>query len=185
MENEPQLSLSTKLTAIKSGIHHAFIEVYNELHVKVFRFFLKRVSREDVAKELTQQCFIRVWEFRHTLSETHPLEVQVFIIARSLLINYIRKEAAGNRLKTAYSQSAGSQELVPDSSSRLEIISEVRTLIETLPPVRKKIMVLKAFHGFSNREIAVEMDVSLKTVEDHITKAFRHIKRVMATLLFL
>jgi RNA polymerase sigma factor (sigma-70 family) len=185
MENEPQLSLSTKLTAIKCGIHHAFIEVYNELHVKVFRFYLKRVSREDMAKELTQQCFIRLWEFRHTLSESHPLEIQIFIIARSLLINHIRKEATGNKLKAAYAQSAGSQELVPDSSSRLEIITEVRSLIETLPPMRKKILVLKAFHGFSNREIATEMNISLKTVEDHVTKAFRHLKRAVTTFFFL
>lgn len=184
MDNEREKIRSTQLTAIKSGIHYAFIEVYNELHIKVFRFFIKRVRAEDMAKELTQQCFIRLWEFRHTLSESHPLEVQLFVIARSLLINHIRKEATGKKHQAAYIRAAETQELVPDTSSRLEIISEVRSLIEGLPPVRKKILVLKTFHGFSNREIAVEMNISPKTVEDHITKAFRHLKKSVTAFFF-
>jgi len=40
-------------------------------------------------------------------------------------------------------------------------------------------MLLKTFHDFSNREIAQEMKISVKTVEDHISKAFRRMKEVM------
>jgi DNA-directed RNA polymerase specialized sigma24 family protein len=78
---------------LKEGNHEAFVEVYHALHVKLFRWFLKKVSLHDVAKELTQQCFIRLWQYRESLSLDHPLEKQVFIIARSLLINHLKKEA--------------------------------------------------------------------------------------------
>ncbi|HWB92398.1 MAG TPA: hypothetical protein VG605_11115, partial [Puia sp.] len=67
------MSLSAKLPAIKEGDHCAFMEVYEQLHVKIFRFFLKRNLLQDTAKDLTQQCFIRLWQFRHTLSYAHPL----------------------------------------------------------------------------------------------------------------
>jgi RNA polymerase sigma-70 factor (ECF subfamily) len=56
----------------------------------------------------------------------------------------------------------------------------VNAAIETLPPVRKRVIILKAFHGFSNKEIAQQMEISVKTVEDHVTKAFRHIREVIA-----
>jgi RNA polymerase sigma-70 factor (ECF subfamily) len=59
----------------------------------------------------------------------------------------------------------------------------VNAAIETLPPVRKRVMILKAFHGFSNKEIAQQMEISVKTVEDHVTKAFRHIRQVMVLLI--
>src|ERR1700761_4002701 len=95
------ISLSPKLAAIKEGDHAAFIEVYHLMHAKLFRFFLKKIFLHDTAKDLTQQCFIRLWQFRHTLSDQHPLEKQVFIIARSLLINHIKKEATQKKLKVA------------------------------------------------------------------------------------
>ena len=178
------ISLSLKLTAIKEGDHEAFIEVYHILHAKLFRFFLKKIFLHDTAKDLTQQCFIRLWQFRHTLSDDHPLEKQVFIIARSLLINHLKKEATQRKVKTAHGLTFIS-EAEPAEDVHFERADEVNAAIETLPPVRKRIIILKAFHGFSNKEIAQQLEISVKTVEDHVTKAFRHIRQVIALVIVL
>jgi RNA polymerase sigma factor (sigma-70 family) len=180
MKNLSQTAELPKLTSIKEGDHAAFLDVYNLLHVKIFRFFLKRVFLPDTAKDLTQQCFIRLWQFRHTLSEDHPLEKQVFIIARNLLINHIKKEATQHRLKIIHSQSLEKDSIQPSHANHFEVTNEVSAAIETLPPVRKKIIMLKAFQGCSNKEIASEMRISVKTVEDHVSKAFRHIRQAGA-----
>jgi len=177
MENLSQTAGLPKLISIKEGDHAAFLDVYNALHVKIFRFYLKRVFLQDTAKDLTQQCFIRLWQFRHTLSEEHPLEKQVFIIARNLLINHIKKEATQHRLKLLHSQSLEKDNIQPSHAIHFEVSNEVSAAIETLPPVRKKIIMLKAFQGCSNKEIATEMSISIKTVEDHVSKAFRHIRQ--------
>jgi RNA polymerase sigma-70 factor (ECF subfamily) len=180
MRNDQQNSLSLKIPAIKSGIHDAFIEVYHEMHVKVFRFFLKRVLLHDTAKDLTQQCFIRLWQFRHTLSEEHPLEKQVFIIARSLLINHLKQASTQKRLQSIHSRSLLTETGQTGESTHFELSNAVNAAIATLPPIRKRVIILKAFHGCSNKEIAQQMKISVKTVEDHITKAFRHIRQVGA-----
>ncbi len=184
MENHLSIPLSPKLIAIKEGDHAAFLGVYQELHVKVFRFFLKKTFLHDTAKDLTQQCFIRLWQFRHTLSTDHPLEKQIFIIARSLLINHIKKEASQRKALAGHSRSMTS-EILPAGDVLFERASEVKAAIEALPPVRKKIIILKTFHGFSNKEIAQQLKISVKTVEDHVTKAFRHIRQVVAILILL
>jgi RNA polymerase sigma factor (sigma-70 family) len=181
MENL-SISLSPKLPAIKEGDHGAFLEVYYLLHAKLFRFFLKKVILHDTAKELTQQCFIRLWQFRHTLSSDHPLEKQIFIIARGLLINHIKKEATQKKVKAVHGLSLVTQ-AESEGETSFERANEVNAAIETLPPVRKRVIILKAFHGFSNKEIAQQMEISVKTVEDHVTKAFRHIRHVIAMLL--
>jgi RNA polymerase sigma-70 factor (ECF subfamily) len=184
MENYLSISLSPKLVAIKEGDHAAFLDVYQELHVKVFRFFLKKTYLPDTAKDLTQQCFIRLWQFRHTLSTDHALEKQIFIIARSLLINHIKKESAQKKALAGHGRAMFS-EVTPAGDVLYERANEVKAAIEALPPVRKKIIILKAFHGFSNKEIAQQLKISVKTVEDHVTKAFRHIRQVVAVLVFL
>ncbi len=156
--------------------------MYEALHVKVFRFFLKKVYLHDTAKDLTQQCFIRLWQFRHTLSDQHPLELQIFIIARSLLINHIKKEATQRKIKTAHQQNLPLEEQ-PAAGILFERANEVNAAIETLPPVRKRIIILKTFHGCTNKEIATQLEISVKTVEDHVSKAFRHIRQVIALLI--
>jgi RNA polymerase sigma-70 factor (ECF subfamily) len=172
------ISLSSQLTAIKEGDHGTFIEVYYHLHAKLFRFFLKRVFLHDTAKDLTQQSFIRLWQFRHTLSVDHPLEKQVFIIARSILINHLRKEVTQKKAMAAHGKTVPT--VVSAGDVGFERADAVNAAIETLPPVRKRVIILKAFHGFSNKEIAQQMEISVKTVEDHVTKAFRHIRQVIA-----
>lgn len=177
MDNGLHTDLSSALAAIKNGSHEAFVEVYTILHIKVFRFFVKRVKADDAAKELTQQCFIRLWEFRHTLSLDHPLEKQVFIIARSVLINHIKKE-------TVRKQREPVKEELSDEYARFELSGHVQAALDTLSPVRRKVVVLKALHGFSNREVAEQLNISVKTVEDHITKAFRRLRQVVSALFF-
>lgn len=176
------MSLSAKLPAIKGGDHAAFMEVYEALHVKVFRFFLKRIFLHDTAKDLTQQCFIRLWQFRHTLSYAHPLEKQIFIIARSLLINHIKKEATQRKIKMEHQRSLPSEEQ-PAANVLFERADVVNAAIATLPPVRKRVIILKAFYGCTNKEIAAQLEISVKTVEDHVSKAFRHIRQVIALLI--
>ena len=184
MKNLPQTADLPKLISIKEGDHAAFLEVYNILHIKIFRFFLKRVHFPDNAKDLTQQCFIRLWQFRQTLSEDHPLEKQVVIIARSLLINHIKKETTRRKLKLVHDQTL-EEKIQPSPAIHFEVSSEVSAAIDTLPPVRKKILMLKAYYGCSNKEIASQMSISIKTVEDHVSKAFRHIRQIGVTLLLI
>lgn len=171
------------LAAIRNGDHAVFIEVYEQLHARLFRFFLKRVYFHDTAKDLTQQSFIRLWQYRESLSMEHTLEKQVFIIARGLLINHLKKEATQKKLKAEMGRDVP-VESVPAGDVLLERASEVNAAIQTLPPVRKRVIILKTFHGFSNKEIAQQLHISVKTVEDHVTKAFRHIRQVIAFLLF-
>jgi len=113
------------------------------------------------------------------------MEKQLFIIARNLLINHIKKETTRKRLTLEHSQVIEKDAVQPSSAGAFEVSSEVSAVLETLPPVRKKILMLKAFHGCSNKEIASQMSISIKTVEDHVSKAFRHIRQVGVTLMLL
>ena len=175
MENQQSIFLSPKLVAIKEGDHEAFIGVYHELHAKLFRFFLKKTFVHDTAKDLTQQCFIRLWQYRESLSTDHPLEKQIFIIARSLLINHLKKEVTQKKAYAAHGRTIVT-EVLPAGDVQFEQADAVNAAIDTLPPVRKRIMILKTFHGHSNKEIAQQLEISVKTVEDHVTKSFRQLR---------
>ncbi len=172
-----------EVIAIKKGSQAVFALIYQRFHDKVFRFFLRRVREPEIAKELTQQAYIKLWQSRKTLSEHHTAEVQLMTISGSILVDHLRRQASEYRLRTALAEKHTADQTPPEAASQnLEHDDYLNAVIEQLPPVRKKIMRLRMFDGLSNKEIASRLDISAKTVEDHITKALRHVRSIVSSL---
>lgn len=161
-----------------------FRQVYEQYHVKVFRYFLKRAARNDTATELTQQLFIKLWQSRETLSVSHTIEVQLFIMANSVWIDHLRKEATRKKYYITEADLEPAQELhhAQPAFHAIEASDSLQQAMQQLPPVRKKVFILKTIHGFTNQEIAGQLSVSVKTVEDHLWKAMRFIRTMITTL---
>ncbi len=176
-----------EITAIREGIEAAFVKAYEDFHVKTFRFFLKRIPIHDTAKELTQQTFVKLWRSRHTLSESHSLDVQLFTIAGTILIDHLRKDSARKKMHIVLHEERRNDRnpFIPSPAHALETSDYFSAIVEKLPPVRKKVILLKTTQGFSNKEIARELSISVKTVENHVTKAIRHIRSLTSLLLIL
>ena len=175
-----------EVIAIKKGSQAVFALIYQRFHDKVFRFFLRRVREPEIARELTQQAYIKLWQSRKTLSEHHTVEVQLMTISGSILVDHLRKQASEYKLKAALAEKLSTDRPPADAAGRaFEHDDYLNAVIEQLPPVRKKIMRLRMFDGLSNKEIASQLDISAKTVEDHITKALRHVRSIVSSLFLL
>jgi RNA polymerase sigma-70 factor (ECF subfamily) len=160
---------------IKNGTEKAFTEVYQQYHVKLYRYFLKKTKSDEMATELVQITFVKLWRFKHTLSENLTLDTQIFNIARTSLIDLIRqKNIRNNRFISL--ESNMDKYLYNHSNSAFELTDYFNNAIKSLPPVRKKVFILSRLQGLSYKEIARQLSISVHTVEDHIGKAIRHIK---------
>jgi len=162
------------ISQLNNGNEKVFKQVYDLLHRKVFRFFLKRNDSHDTAKELTQKTFVKLWQSKHTLKEEFTVETQLFTIANSVMVDHFRN-LANQTIHTVIPEN------IPESAnpvSNFEQTNYINAAIATLPPVRKKVIELRLVHGFTNKEIAHHLSIHVKTVEDHITKALRHVRSV-------
>jgi len=173
-----------ELTAIQKGDESAFLSVYYQYHQRLFRFFLKRVKVHETARELTQEAFIKLWKSRHTLSAAYSTESQLFTIASTTLVDHFRRRALDIRRMSFLRDRANSgQEPAHTSPGRVfESADYLKAIVGGLPPVRRKVILLKIRSGYSNKEIASELSISLKTVEDHVTKALKHIRSILTFL---
>ncbi len=176
-----------EVIAIKNSSETAFVNVYKQFHAKVFRFFLRRLKEHGTARELTQQTYIKLWQSRHTLSELYSIETQLTTIAGSILVDHIRREASESKLKAGLASSMETQSFLTDifPARAFENTDYLNAAIEQLPPVRKKIMRMRIINGLTNKEIAGLLDISDKTVEDHITKAVRYVRSIVTALILL
>ena len=161
----------------------AFAQIYNEYQKKVFRFFLKRVFNHETARELTQEVFVKLWKGGEGVVIV-SLETRLFTIAGSILIDHLRRQAHERKRLSGLARkiNSDSSHAQPSPHRAFETADYLKVVVRDLPPARKKIILLKMGSGFTNKEIASQLSISEKTVEDHVTKALRHIRAILTFL---
>lgn len=167
---------SENLLRLKDGNHQVFNAIYEEWHRKVFYYFLQKTNDENAAQELTQQTFIKFWKYRSLLTFEHTLEQQLFQKARLIFIDWLRKEATYRKY---FSQDTGhttASDLYTETN--IEFRNTIEQSLKKLPPKRRKAFELKYIHGYSYREIAEFMGITVKTVDNHLLKASSQLKKV-------
>lgn len=158
---------------LKTGDHEVFEVVFKLSHKKVYAYFFKKTNDEDIAQELTQLAFIKLWNFKHTLSEDHELDVQLFRIARTTLLDHFKKLSNDDRnLKLYYSNI---NEEAADQNQKFEINQQLEVALSVLPPTRKKVFILNRLQGYSYKEISEQLSISPRTVEKHISLAVKQL----------
>ena len=149
-------------------------------HAKVYAYFIHKTKSDYMAEELVQLTFIKLWNFRHTLKAELPIQAQLFTIARTTLLDFLRQQANQQRLHTH-----AATELVAITNPKWEFdnVNQVHYLINTLPPVRRQVFLLNRYEGYSNPEIAQKLAISVRTVEKHISLAIKQLKAQLFPLL--
>jgi RNA polymerase sigma factor (sigma-70 family) len=175
--------VSNYIQDIREGNHLSFEIVFKLWHRKVYAYFFKKTDCCHHAEELTQQAFIKLWRFKHTLSEDFPLDVQLFKIAKTTLLDYFKKQANDSRNLTVYHGEllATSEE----ESRQYDAKQELEVVLNCLPPTRKQVFVLNRLHGYSYKEIAEKLSISPRTVEKHISLATKQLNGFAYTPLLI
>jgi RNA polymerase sigma factor (sigma-70 family) len=158
--------------------------VFNEYYAKLYHYFLKKTRSPEMAQELAQLTFIKLWQFRHTLSEELHFDGQLFQIATTCFIDYLRRENTQRKKTLLLSQNAALLATPADTgpATPFEESDYLHSLTRTLSPVRKKVFLLSRIQGHSYKEIAARLSISTKTVEDHMVKALRHLRSIASHL---
>jgi RNA polymerase sigma factor (sigma-70 family) len=165
--------------AIKSGNELAFRQVFLQLRKKVYGYFLKKTNSPQDAEDLVQQTFLKLWQYRSSLNEHYSIEQQVFHISRTVFIDYLRKQNLKARAATA--TPAG----ICYINEEFDVKKQIYHVLDRMPAIRKKIFELNRIHGYTYSEIAAALSISLKSVDNHINKAARQLKKAFLLKLLL
>lgn len=153
----------------------AFGELYERYFRPLFNHVYSKVNDEFSAQEIIQELFLSIWQQRHknTVQTCRPY---LFSAAKNLIISFYRKEFTRRH---HYSQWQVSLEGDVNSTDQEMLTSDLQNRYEKglflLPQKCRDVFILSR-QGLSNREIALQLVISEKTVEQHITKALRILK---------
>lgn len=164
---------------LKDGDESYFRQVFDQYHQKLYFFILYKTKSEYIAEEVAQMAFTKLWQCRRTLREEYTISTQLFRIATTILIDFLRKYNNKDAV-TARLDGMDIEEGVDSTTEKMsgvELQKRISEAVNELPPVRKQVFEMSREQGMSYREIAETLSVSSKTVEAHIYKALKQIKK--------
>lgn len=180
------MSTFNMVTALKQGDSSVFSDLFHEYHRKVYLYVLSKSHSSYIAEEATQITFIKLWDYRQQLDEAEPVSKLIFHIARATTIDLLRKEANKGKLLR---QERVVQMATGDVSSLVEareMLLRVRQVVERMPPVRRKVFEMSRYEFKSYKEIAAQLSLSVKTVENHMSLAINQLRNfILLLLLFI
>ena len=168
---------------IRTGDIASFHTAYRQHHIKLYFYALKHARSSYLAEEIVQLTFIKLWETRATLSPDFDLSVQIFRIAKSTMIDLLRKEIRRLDNQAALAATSDGQPCETPDPSGKDDLHHVYETIEQMAPVRRQVFRLSRMEGLSHKEIAEQLSISPKTVENHIGRALRQLKDVLTLFL--
>jgi RNA polymerase sigma factor (sigma-70 family) len=166
-----------EILKLKEGDHQVFKTIYEKWSRKVFHYFLQKTGNDDVAQDLAQQVFIKLWNYRTAISTEHSIDQQLFQKARLIYIDWLRLQAT--KRKHFSNDPLASSEIAADRFEyNFELLQQIEHSINSLPPRRRKVFELKHIQGYSYNEIANHLGITVKTVDNHLLKAVNQLKKV-------
>ena len=176
MYYSPIESESTLVHSLSKGNQLAFNALYKKYSSRIYRFAYGYLKSEDEAEELVQEVFMIIWEKRASLRVELSFKSFLFTIAFNIIRKHFRtRTCLSEYLKTGINDDLDmqtSQTIIHDS-----LYQYITRLVDNLPQRRREIFIKSRFGGKSIKEIADEMKISHKTVENQLTDALKFIRQ--------
>lgn len=176
MEQE-RINKSLLNSALKSGDSEAYQLIFDKHYEQLFGFVNSYTNNPHQSKDIVQEAFLRLWVTRKKIHQDASILALLHKIAYNIFIDNYRK---GKREK-AYLDSFAYEQLISliheDDSEKSKRINKVKSAINGLPPRCKEVFVMSKLEGYKYVEIAEALDISVKTVEVQMGKAFSRIRK--------
>lgn len=143
-------------------------EYYEEYRQSVFFYICRRIENRDDAEDLTQDAFLRLLEYRMMIRRD-TLKYFLFTIVRNLLNDYLRRYYKRQEIDRYLYDTLPVTTVEPESRM---VADELRRLesrrVSALPEQRRKVYIMSRFQDKSAEDIAEELKLSQRTVENHL-----------------
>ncbi|MDX8341165.1 RNA polymerase sigma-70 factor [Draconibacterium sp. IB214405] len=177
---------------LQKGDVEAFDRLFSNYGKRLYHFAYGYLKSKEDAEGVVQEVFLRVWRNRKQLKSDLSFKAYLFKIAYHYILELFEQI---NRRKAYQHQIIDETvSFTDDTNERLNyqiLLEKVETLIGKLPSRQREVLIKRKKEGIPVKEIAKQLRVSPKTVENHLTEALKNIKKglgeedISAMLFFL
>lgn len=166
---------------VRAGDEAAFAVIFHRYVTHLCAFAYRYVESRDLAAELVQDVFLKIWRNREQWDVTESLKAYLYRATRNHALDFLKHE----RVEQRWAEAVARERLVddaltlaaPSADSRAdELAAELTRVLDHLPERRRQVFLLRWHHDLSYAEIAELMGTTPKTVENQMTRALRTLR---------
>jgi RNA polymerase sigma-70 factor (family 1) len=157
-----------------------FEEVFKQYYAPLVVYACKFVPETDIAREIVQDFFVRLYEKWNTIIIGSSLKSYLYRSVYNCCINYIHQRTIQDKHLRNIDMERSDEDNLENEINSVELQNRIYQLIETLPPKCRKIFKMNRMEGMKNDEIAETLKLSKRTVETQISKALKILRKSLS-----
>jgi RNA polymerase sigma-70 factor, ECF subfamily len=175
------------LEALRDGDEKALQQLFDQHYPLLIGDIYRVLPDEDTCKDLAQEVFVELWRKRADLEIHTSLRAYLRRAAVNRALNHLKVQR-----RTVLEDSESFAEAPDDTlqetamrENREHMEQALHAAIETLPEKCRAVFALSRFENLSHKEIAERLGISVKTIENQITKAMKVLREALTVLAVL
>jgi RNA polymerase sigma-70 factor (ECF subfamily) len=183
-------SKSIHFHLFKKGDEKAFAFFFNLYYNQIVGFCTEFIKDRDKAKSITQEAFLKLWLNKEKVQKINGIKAFLYTSAKSDCLNLFRHKKVvhkyfDNSLRKR--EESLNVEVLNAMNFDTVMLTELEELIEgsvnELPDKCKQVFKMRRIEFKKNKEIAAELNISIKAVEANMTRALKHLKNKLSDYL--
>jgi RNA polymerase sigma-70 factor (ECF subfamily) len=165
---------------IRQGDTGQFESLFRSSYTSLVRYAKRIIKDHDTAEEIVQDLFFRLWQDKEKIKIESSLNGYLFRAVHNRCLHWIEH----NRIVVKHAQEMAHKQTnnVENPSEIIqykELQSKIAAILERLPERCGRIFCMNRFEGLKYAEIAVKLEVSVKTVEADMGRALREFRKAL------
>lgn len=164
------------LEAIKRDDNGAYEMVFREYYRPMSAYAFRFLGNLADSESIVQDVFLRLWQKRKEIMITSSLQNYLFRSVKNHCINYIEHEKIKSGYQTMVIKNESDRSEYSEFFLEFGLMKKIEAAIAALPEKRQEIFRLAREEGLKYREIAEQLNISIKTVETQMTLALKQLR---------
>jgi RNA polymerase sigma-70 factor (ECF subfamily) len=174
---QPEIQL---VSNIREGNKQAFEEVFRQYYQHLCSYAYQIIHDHADSEEIVQDLFVKLWQKRDQLNVETSLKSYLFRSVHNSCLNHIKH----NNIRDAYMQqfrheNPENEQYASGNDDTADLHKAIGKAIDALPPERKKVFLMIRYEERKYKEVAEILGISVKTVENQMTKAIQFLKKAL------
>lgn len=173
------------IRAFSQGDSRAFDFIFVTYQPKLLYFIEGFVKDYEIARDLSQNIFMNLWFDREKCAEVRHFQSYLFQMARHVIYNYFDHSLVNDKYVDHVLHAPVTFDSTEEQLFATELQEMIDVLVAHMPEQRQRIYRMSREQGMSNDEIACSLNISKRTVENHLSNALAQIRRLTKLMLVL
>jgi RNA polymerase sigma-70 factor (ECF subfamily) len=169
------------LLQIAQGNETAFRLFFELYWPQVYGTSLRLTRMPEMAKDLSQEIFIKVWANRDKLPEVKQLDAYIYVVSRNLIMDYLRKKVFDDaNIDLLIDYICSDEVIAHDKMEYKELQQLLREAVNRLPGKVRDVFILSRYEGLTHEQIAAKLNISVTSSKTYVVRALQEIRTFLA-----